>query len=186
MSEHAQSFINYLIGLKETDRGALAHLKRSLGFDPGSYPRAYPYVERFVGAEKHAEDPRRLAMYLTAGLFAAHPLHLIGSSFAAAFGRVGRSRGSASIEQRFIALLGAEPDSLPNHLRQAVFLLAADGVGFNYAGLLNDLSRWLDSFKPEARDQLRQHWARDFYRAYDPHAKSNEAQVAQPETQQPN
>jgi CRISPR system Cascade subunit CasB len=58
MSDHAASFIAHLIGLKDKDRAALAHLKRSLAFDPGAYPQAYPYVERFVGAECHAEDPR--------------------------------------------------------------------------------------------------------------------------------
>ena len=182
MSEHAQSFIAYLIGLKDGDRGALAHLKRSLGFDPGAYPRAYPYVERFVGADRHAEDPWRKAMYLAAGLFALHPQHQQGVSFASALGRIGRARDSTSIEQRFIALLGAEPDSLPTLLRQAVSLLTADGVGCDYASLLDDLARWLDPFKPEARDQLRQRWARNFYRAYEPRAASDDA--ALPETEQ--
>lgn len=186
MSEHAQSFIAYLIGLKDSDRGALAHLKRSLGFDPGAYPRAYPYVERFVGVDKHADDPWRKAMYLAAGLFALHPQHHQGTSFASALGRIGRTRDSASIEQRFVTLLGAEPESLPTLLRQAVSLLAADGVGFDYASLLDNLTRWLDPFKPEARDQLRQRWARDFYRAYDPHAASNAAIAALPETEQTN
>ena len=186
MSEHAQSFIAYLIGLKDSDRGALAHLKRSLGFDPGAYPRAYPYVERFVGTDKHADDPRRRAMYLAAGLFALHPLHSDGVSFASAFGRIGRERDSASIEQRFIALLGADTESLPSLLRQSVSLLAADSVGFDYASLLDDLTRWLDPFKPEARDQLRQRWARDFYRAYDPHAAYDDAIAGLPETEQTN
>lgn len=172
MSEHALSFMAYLIGLKDSDRGALAYLKRSLSFEPGTYPRAYPYVERFVGADKHAEDPLRRAMYLVAGLFALHPLHHEGVSFAGAFGRIGRARDSASVEQRFIALLAAEPESLPTLLRQSVSLLAADGQGCDYVGLLDDLTRWLNPFKPEARDQLRQRWARDFYRAYDPHAAS--------------
>lgn len=184
MSEHAQSFIAYLIGLKDGDRGALAHLKRSLGFDPGAYPRAYPYVERFVGTDKHAEDPWRKAIYLAAGLFALHPEHRQSTSFASALGRIGRARDSASIEQRFVALLGAEPESLPTFLRQAVSLLAADGIGFDYTDLLDDLSRWLAPFKPEARDQLRQRWARDFYRAYDNHAASADAAVALPETQE--
>jgi CRISPR system Cascade subunit CasB len=183
MSEHAQSFITYLIGLKEGDRGALAHLKRSLSFDPGAYPRAYPYVERFVGADKHADDPLRRAMYLTAGLFALHPLHSDGVSFAYAFGRIGHERDSASIEQRFIAVLGAEPDSLPTMLRQSVSLLAADGQGCDYVGLLDDLARWLNPFKPEARDRLRQCWARDFYRAYDPHAASTDADSTLSETE---
>ena len=184
MSEHAQSFIVYLIGLKDGDRGALAHLKRSLGFDPGAYPRAYPYVERFVGADRHAEDPWRKAMYLTAGLFALHPQHHNGTSFANALGRVARSRDSTSIEQRFIALLGAEPESLPTMLRQAVTLLGADGVGLDYANLIDDLARWLDPFKHEARDQLRQRWARDFYRAYEPRAASDDTAIALPEIEQ--
>lgn len=184
MSEHAQSFITYLIGLKDGDGGAFAHLKRSLGFDPGSYPRAYPYVERFVGADRHVNDPRRLAMYLVAGLYALHPMHHEGVSFAGAWGRIGRARDSTSIEQRFIALLGAEPESLPTLLRQAVSLLAADGVGFDYASLLDDLTRWLDPFKPEARDPLRQRWARDFYRAYDPRSASDDVNAVLPETEQ--
>lgn len=184
MSEHTQSFIVYLVGLKDGDRGALAHLKRSLGFDPGAYPRAYPYVERFVGADRHAEDPRRKAMYLAAGLFALHPQQSQGTSFASALGRIGRTRDSASTEQRFVALLDAEPESLPTLLRQAVSLLAADGIGFDYASLLDDLARWLDPFKPEARDQLRQRWARDFYRAYDTHAASDDTAATLPETEQ--
>lgn len=184
MSEHAQFFITYLIGLKDGDRGAFAHLKRSLGFDPGSYPRAYPYVERFVGADRHVNDPRRLAMYLVAGLYALHPMHHEGVSFAGAWGRIGRARDSASIEQRFIALLGAEPESLPTLLRQAVSLLAADGVGFDYASLLDDLTRWLDPFKPEARDPLRQRWAHDFYRTYDSRSASDDVNTVLPETEQ--
>lgn len=175
MSEHAQSFISHLIGLKDRDRGALAHLKRSLGFDPGAYPPAYPFVERFVGTQTHAEDPRRKAMYLTAGLFALHPQHNEGTSFAAALGRVGRLRESKSIEHRFIALLGAEPESLPTLLRQSVSLLAAADIGCDYVSLLGDLARWFDPWNLEARDRLRQRWARDFYRAYDPHAASTDA-----------
>ncbi|MCD6640078.1 MAG: type I-E CRISPR-associated protein Cse2/CasB [Nocardioides sp.] len=81
-------------------------------------------------------------------------------------------RESESIEHRFIALLGAEPESLPTLLRQSVSLLAADGIGCDYVALLDDLARWFDPWNLEARDRLRQRWARDFYRAYDPHAAS--------------
>lgn len=175
MSEHAQSFIAYLSGLKERDRGALAQLKRSLGFAPGAYPPAYPYVERFVGPERHADDPWRKALYLAAGLFAFQPKQQEGVSFATAFGKLGRIRESTSIEQRFIALLGAEPESLPHFLRQAVSLLAADDSGLDFARLLDDLARWLRPHDFEGRDRLRQQWARDFYRTYDADAKSSAA-----------
>lgn len=182
MSELALSFIAHLADLKEHDRGAFAHLKRSLGFEPGAYPRAYPYVERFVGADKHADDPWRKALYLAAGLYAFHPQHSPNTSLAAAFGRLARERDSDSLEQRFIALLGAEPESLPPLLRQVVSLLAADGLGCDYATLLDDLARWFGAFDTSderKRDRVRQRWARDFYRAYEPHT----AAEAVPETE---
>lgn len=174
MSEYAQSFITHLLGLAQRDRGALAALRRSLGFDPGAYPPAYPYVEHFAGSERYADDPWRQALYLTAGLFAFHPQHQEGVNFATELGRLAKARESASIEQRFVALLGAEPDSLPHMLRQAVSLLAADGYAFDFARLLDDLGRWLSPYAFEARDNLRQRWARDFYRVYDGQAESAE------------
>ena len=185
MSDHAQSFIAHLIDLKADDRGALAHLRHSLSFDPGGYPRAYPYVERYVGPDRHAEDPWRKAMYLAAGLFALHPIHQADVSFAAALGKIARQRESTSIEQRFVALLGAEPESLPNPLRQAVSLLAADAQGYDYARLLDDLGRWLDPWNLEARDRLRQRWARDFYRTYGSDSPSDDDADALPESAQP-
>ncbi|MTW22939.1 type I-E CRISPR-associated protein Cse2/CasB [Allochromatium palmeri] len=178
MSEHAQAFIRYLSELEQHDRGALAHLRRGLGFAPGSFPRAYPYVERFVARDSHADDPRRKALYLTAGLFALHPRHQDSESLATAFGHVARHRDQAerdpskhtvgSVEQRFIGLLGAEPESLPSLLRQAVSLLAADDRPCDYVRLLDDLSLWLKPFAVDGRNRICQRWARDFYRAYAP------------------
>jgi len=180
MSEHAQAFMDHLVALAERDRGALAVLRRSAGFSPGAYPPAYPYVERFVGTERGADDPYRLALYLAAGLFAQHRKHVTKTTFGAAFGTLARQRASASIEQRFMALLGASPESLPDLLRQAVSLLAADGLSFDYARLLDDLALWLNQFAHEGRDRLRQQWARDFYRAYDNQFDSAEPQSAAP------
>lgn len=167
MSELAPAFVTYLCDLQQRDRGALAQLKRSLSFAPGAYPQAYPHVERFVGVDKHADDPWRKALYLTAGLYALHPSHQNGQSVATALGQLGRLRGSASVEQRFIALLGAEAHSLPTLLRSALSLLAADGHACDFTRLLDDLTRWLNPYAIEARERLCQQWARDFYRAYD-------------------
>lgn len=162
MSEHAEQFIAHLIALKERDRGALAALRHSLAFSPGCYPKAFPYVERFAGAAVHERDARRLALYAVAGLFARHPQQ--GSqSFAAALGEVMARRQSSSIEGRFIALLGADAGNIVDYLRQAVSLLAADGIGCDYARLLDDLSQWLNPTIDPSR--LRQRWARDFYQA---------------------
>ena len=77
-----------------------------------------------------------------------------------------RKRDSASIEQRFIALLGADAENLAVYLRQIISLLAADDRPLDYGVLLRDLSVWLNPhIDAERRDNVRQRWARDFYRA---------------------
>lgn len=168
MSEHAQSFVAHLEALKVRDRGALAALRHSLAFPPGCYPKAFPYVERFASSAAHERDARRLALYAAAGLFARHEQHQPEQSFASAFGELLRRRSkpnesNKSIEGRFIALLEADAENIFDYLRQAVSLLAADGIACDYARLLDDLSVWMN---PQAEtDRLRQRWARDFYRA---------------------
>lgn len=164
MSEHAVRFVTYLKGLAARDRGAMAALRRSLGRPPGSDPAVYPVVERFV-PDGHDLDARRRALYLIAGLFALHPVQADGVSLARAFGRLMLQRQSDSVEKRFIALLSVDDDQLPNFLRQAVTLLAADHIGLDYAALLDDAGVWMRPWASEARDRVRQRWARDFYRA---------------------
>ena len=167
MSDFTASFVTHLRTLKERDRGAIAALRRSLGVAPGAYPPAYPAVERFAVLGADSESLRQ-ALYLTAGLFALHPAHAPGHGLANALGQAMRRRDSASIEKRFIALLSTDRDSLPNHLRQAVSLLAADGAAIDYAELLDDLSRLLQRWNEEQRDRVRQRWARAFYREGEP------------------
>ena len=165
---HGEKFINHLLELAESNRGAMAELRRSLSHEPGAHVGAFPFVERYAGIG-HAHDAYRKALYLTAGLFALHPFQRKGTSFAAAYGRLGEQRKSSEksdgIERRFIALLSADVDSLPAHLRQAVSLLVADDMRFDYVRLLNDLAVWLDPRKLERLDEIRQRWAQDFYRA---------------------
>ncbi len=178
MSERSQYFIRHLLELNDRDRCAIACLKRSLSHALGTYPRAYPYVERFVGADRHAHDPQRLAFYLTAGLFAMNPRHQDGQTLASAYGRVAQARKSASLEVRFIAALEAEPEALPTLLRQIVSLFDAEKQGLDYALLLDDLITWLNPFTAGQRDAILQRWARDFYRNYqvkpDPESLSGE------------
>jgi CRISPR system Cascade subunit CasB len=175
MSDHSQDFIAYLANLQDRDRRPLAELRRSLSFAPGTYPPAYPYVERFVGRQDHANDSSRLALYLVAGLYATHP-ELSDNSLAYALGQLMSLRESDSIEKRFIALLSADAENVHYYLRQIVSLLAADGLGVNYAALLNDLRVWLNPHGGDQRDRIRQRWARDFYRALESQAKSSTTQ----------
>ncbi|MBB4842876.1 CRISPR system Cascade subunit CasB [Paucibacter oligotrophus] len=164
-TEEDSPFIHHLQQLQNQDRGAIATLRHSLAFAPGDYPKAYPYVERFVGRDWHALDARRLARYAIAGLFAMHPVRH-SHSLAAALGHLFASKQRPSLELRFLALLEADAESVMNHLCQAVSLLATEGRGFDHALLLKDLCTALDErAAPEWRDRLKRQWARDFYRA---------------------
>lgn len=165
---HGETFVSHLLELAKSNRGAMAELRRSLSHEPGAHVAAFPYVERHAG-NRHALDAYRKALYLVAGLFALHPAHRKGSSFATAYGRLSeqrkRSQKSDGIERRFIALLSADAQSVPTHLRQAVSLLVADDLPCDYVRLLNDLAVWLDPRKLDRLDEVRQRWAQDFYRA---------------------
>jgi CRISPR system Cascade subunit CasB len=181
----ASGFIDHLKRLADTDRRALAVLRRGAGFAPGTYPPAFPYVERFVPDEEHAQGRRRLARYLVATLFALHPKHSAGTSLAKAFGRLMRERESASLEKRFVALLAAEPEELPVHLRNVVALLASDGIACDYVALEADLAQWLHSYAAEPRDRVRQQWARDFYRALESTGQRAASDFDQPNQESP-
>lgn len=167
MSTFSESFVEHLRRLGERDRGALAALRRSLAFAPGAYPPAYPVVERFA-AKEGTREALRLALYLSAGLYALNPRHHSRRSFADALAQAMIERKSDSIERRFIALLSADAESLPTHLRHAVQLLAAGELGFDFTLLLDDLAVWLDPWRLDDRDRVRQRWARDFYRRLAP------------------
>lgn len=169
MSEVTQSFVRHLSAVAERDRGSMAVLRRSLSFDPGTYPAAFPLVEGFV-SEGTSQTWRR-SLYLLAGLFASHERHERGISFATAFARLQLRRKSTSLEQRFIGILDADEDQLPFRLRQGVRLLAADGLGFDYESLASDLPWW----NTEDR-RVQQRWARDFYRALQPSHDQDDSQ----------
>lgn len=164
MSEFAEAFVQHLQALAQRDRGAMAALRRSVAFAPGAYPPAFPVVERFA-AQGEDREPARRALYLMAGLYALHPAHIGGRPLAVGLAEARLRRDSPSIEKRFIALLDADTDTLAEHLRQAIALLAAEDSGLDYADLLSDLRDLLDPWNEERRDRARQRWARAFYRA---------------------
>jgi len=163
MERHLQ----FVAFLRRLDRKALAELRRSLAFDPGTYPRVFPYVEPFISRESE-----RRSFYLLAGLFALHPDG--GGSLGTDSGSATRKRTSLgevvaqlyaqrdrsrSIEQRFITLLDADQDQLPHRLRQMISLLKAEQIPVDWGQLLGDLLYWASE-----RRTVQQRWARDFYR----------------------
>lgn len=183
--DDAQPFVAYLQRLKDQDRGALAVLRHSRAFAPGADAKAYRYVERFISPSWRANDARRLAYYAVAALFATHPV-VHERTMPAALGKLLRDKDRPSLELRFQALLEADADSVWPHLRQAVSLLAADGLGYDPAALLCDLCIWLDEGADLAwRDQLKQRWARAFYGALQADvAEATDAAAATPSTAQ--
>jgi CRISPR system Cascade subunit CasB len=151
-------FIEWMEGLNQKDTRVRAVLRRSLAFDPGTFPPVYPYVEPFVRSENN--EWKREMHYLIAGLWAAHwregrtetPM-TIGKACAV----YQTASGSASTERRFIALLDSGRDELPHRLRQMVALLKDHPIDFE--ALLTGLMYWNDD-----RKRTQNGWARDFYR----------------------
>lgn len=151
-------FINRLEAWAIKDSKVRAVLRRSLAFDPGEFPNAYPYVELFL---KQDENPwNRKIYYLVAGLWAAHwreGRSEVKVSIAKACAEYRIEKNSASIEMRFIALLDADSAQLPYRLRHIIALLKEYPVDFG--ALIHGLLRW------SSEQKITQNaWARDFYR----------------------
>ena len=151
-------FIEGLEGLSEKDTRVKAVLRRSLAFDPGEYPPAYPYVEPFLKDEGNSW--RREMFYLVAGL-SASPWAVGRTGAPMSIGKACAiyqlDRKSTSTERRFIALLDADGEQLPHRLRQMIALLKEQTIDFGV--LLEKLLYWNDD-----RKRTQNAWARDFYR----------------------
>lgn len=172
MSEYAERIVNHLCVLSEQNAGAKAALRRSLAFEPGRDASVFPYLERFTGRDWHERDPRRLATYAVAGLFALLPSHEKSQSFAGACGRLKRARSmhdqrGDGVERRFVSLLNADAENVVQYVRQLLSMMGSDAVGFDYVRLLDDLTKWMNPLpgRGEERDRLRERWARDYVRA---------------------
>lgn len=152
------AYLEWLEDLNKRDSRVRAVLRRSLAFDPGTFPAAFPYVERFLKDDDSTW--RRQVHYLVAALWASHwKAERSGSKqpigTAAALHQLASQ--SASTERRFIALLDADADALPYRLRQIVALLKDQSIDFD--ALLKDLLRWSSPGK-----HTQNLWARQFYR----------------------
>jgi CRISPR system Cascade subunit CasB len=169
-------FIAWLEKLNETDTKVRAVLRRSLAFEPGNFPAAYPFVEPFVTSED--DSWRREMFYLVGGLWAAHwrqgrsgePIPL-GKACALQQ----QQTKSTSTERRFIALLDADSEQLPHRLRQMVALLK--DYHLDVDALLSGLLYWNSD-----RKRTQNQWARDFYRNLS-HEKEIETPVEKEEHQ---
>lgn len=152
------TFIEMLEEMAGKESKVRAVLKRSLAFEPGAYPPAFPYVEMRLGNEDG--NWKRTVYYLVAGLWAQHFREGKNSvqKLAEACGNFyNKNEKSPSIEKRFITLLDADEGQLVYRLRQMVALLKEQSIDFDT--LLKDLVSWNH---PDKFIQIR--WAKMFYR----------------------
>ena len=139
-----------LVGTREAgakNLGALAALRRGLGKPPGTVAEMYPYVVQYLPkqASQRVED----AYFLIAALFAWHQLdwtageeRKVNRNFGASFRRLALSVDSQSTEKRFVALLDARGEDLPEHLRHAIGLLKSKEIPVDWVQLLEQVSVW--------------------------------------------
>ena len=155
-------FITYLEENRE-DRAMLAALRRGLGQPAGAVPEVSRYVQRRLAqdAPRYLEE----AYYLIAPLFGLHSLAGgqgdMGNHFAALC-EPGEDPPS-NVERRFVGLLAAHSDDLPDYLRQAVSLLKAKDIPVNWQRLLADVLAW-GHHDDTWRINVHKRWSRNFWR----------------------
>lgn len=180
-SEKERGFAEYLAGLAEReDRAALAALRRGLGKAPGEAAEMYPYLVPWLPRERWGEE----TYYLVASLFGWHPLPWRGAgadgeraaptNLGASLTRLGAEVEGGGIERRFVALLNAHRDDLPEHLRRAVGLLKSRDLPIDWARLLHDVQGWDFPSRSVQRDWARAYWGHAAGREVEPAAEVEE------------
>lgn len=143
--------------------GALAALRRGLGKPPGTVAEMYPFVVRYLPerASRRVED----AYFLIAALFAWHQVDWTAReerkekrNFGASFRRLALSADSQSIEKRFVALLDARSEDLPEHLRHAIGMMKSKEIPVDWVQLLEQVSVWGHDERRVQRAWARTYW----------------------------
>lgn len=148
------------------DTAVVAVLRRSLAYEPGLYPPAFPYVEPLTYGQG---EWRRRATYLAAACWAKSQRshedgpkdHCMELAFALLKLKEDpkQSQAGESLTKRFTALLDADSDELPWRLRQITAQLSAAAITVDWAALLNDLWHWNHSNRSVQVNWARQFWA---------------------------
>lgn len=146
---------------RDDDRAALAHLRRGLGKPLATAMEMFPYVSNWT---KNFSRNDENAYYLVASLFGLYPKpswkvegknrNNLGNSLSF----LNSESDSKSIDKRFVALLNADAEDLPTHLRQIISLLKSKDKPVNWLQLLRDIKNWSheDRF-------VQRNWAKGFW-----------------------
>lgn len=155
------AFIEYLEKIKKRDdRAVLAHLRRGLGKEPGTALEMFPYIARFVQNTSRSNEN---AFFLVASLFGLYPIYSWKSDENGK-NNLGKSivsflkDQSGSIEKRFVALLNADEEDLPHHMRQIISLLKSKDALINWHELLRGIKQWNRSDR-----KIQREWAKEFW-----------------------
>lgn len=156
-------------------RALMARLRRGLGKSPAEAWEAYGLLVPYL--PEHVSAAQREMLFLTATLFAEHPLtrarrepdadgrrppvYNLGDLCRALEDRPGGGPADPAGERRFQGLLRADATMLPIHLRRIVRLAAAKSLPLDYYQLLRDLLNWSD---PVWGDRTRLAWADHYWR----------------------
>ena len=156
-------FINHLeLLVKNKNRAALAHLRSGLRRKDSRSMEMYPVIGRFL-----AEKPNRHyenAVFIVAALFAYYPdAKTNHGNLGASLRELSEKSESKSIEKRFVALLNAEVDELPDYLRQIVGLLKSKEIAVNWEQLFKDIRYWEANDENSKYESVRKKWARSFW-----------------------
>lgn len=156
---------------KRKNLAALAALRRGLGKELGTAPEMYPYVVPFL--PDNTRSRQEMPYYLVAALFAWHQTDWPGANTPGLGGSLARLRFTQaetrndkvepgdSVERRFVALLNANRDDLPDHLRQIIGLLRSSETPVSWLRLLQDIKGWDHPDRWVQRRWAREFWGRD-------------------------
>lgn len=162
--DHVARFISHLRKLADNeDRGALAALRRSLQDRTGMAAAACPHVDPWLPRSEDAYRDR--AFFLVGALFALHPdPGGEGTGLGRAFRAINADQegpgagDNESLRQRFVALLDADAEDLPAHLRHAVSLARSKGKPLDWDRLLRDVLAWRGESRRVQRRLAREFW----------------------------
>lgn len=159
LNHEQTAFIKYLTALgTEDNRGTLAVLRRGLMGDPVEDLNLYRFVARRV-PEADRNTPRETVYYLTAALYALHPLNCEEGNLGSHLKQVAAKRDDLeAAERRFTALLNTRMEDLNTPLRQAVTLLKQQDLPVNWHALFADLLRW-----DHPQKMVQRAWANSFW-----------------------
>lgn len=166
--------LKWLLERSTDGRAAMASLRRGLGKPVGTVYEMDRYV--LPKLRNQVQQRQEAAYYLVAALFALwhqgkdktvdSPPANMGESLRAVVRHdvaagVDRDNAERSIERRLNAVLNANSDELPDHLRRLVAILRAKDAPVNWAQLLHDVNSWNWDSRVVQHEWAKRFWIND-------------------------